>query len=215
MAAQSGIYEIVNTVNGKRYIGSAKNLPRRWAEHRRALRKGEHRNRHLQFSWNKHAEMAFMFKPILVCHPSMLTFYEQQLLDKVKPEYNIAKDATAPMTGRKHSAATRAKMSEKLIGNSRAVGFKYPMEACEERSKRMIGNKWGTGFRHTDEARRRISEARKGHAVSDDNRAKQAAMMRGNQIRAGAVLSAETRAKMSATKKARNAQKRAAWGVPE
>lgn len=27
---QSGIYEILNTVNGKRYIGSAKNFSKRW-----------------------------------------------------------------------------------------------------------------------------------------------------------------------------------------
>ena len=34
---KSGIYKIVNLINGKVYIGSAVNFEKRWREHRRGL----------------------------------------------------------------------------------------------------------------------------------------------------------------------------------
>ena len=48
MIQQSGIYEILNTVNGKRYIGSAVNLAKRWKEHRTGLNRKDHANQILQ-----------------------------------------------------------------------------------------------------------------------------------------------------------------------
>lgn len=67
MENQSGIYEIVNTVNGKRYIGSAKKFKIRWSKHVSALRLCKHHSRHLQAAWNKYGEAAFKFLPILTC----------------------------------------------------------------------------------------------------------------------------------------------------
>src|SRR5574340_833239 len=97
----TGVYEILNRENGKRYIGSALNLNRRIGRHRGDLRRGEHHSQKLQRAWNKHGEQAFVFKEILTCQPSMLLFYEQQLLDKAQPEYNIGAIAGAAMLGRK------------------------------------------------------------------------------------------------------------------
>ena len=96
MASQSGIYEILNTANGKRYIGQAVNFAKRWKKHLTELRGGRHHSRHLQSAWNKHGETTFRFLPILTCAKSMLSFYEQQLLDKAKPEYNIQPIAGSP-----------------------------------------------------------------------------------------------------------------------
>lgn len=113
----SGIYEILNTANGKRYIGSAKDLDCRWKLHRRELLGGRHVNKHLQRAWNKYGEGAFKFLPILTCAKTkqMLEFYEQQLLDKVKPEYNICKKAGTTL-GMVHSPEARAKMKERSTG---------------------------------------------------------------------------------------------------
>ena len=46
----SGVYAIVNTLNGKKYVGSTKCFKERFAEHRSQLRKGNHKNVHLQNS---------------------------------------------------------------------------------------------------------------------------------------------------------------------
>ena len=57
----SGIYAIVNCVNGKRYVGSAVNFRRRLYGHRSHLRRGTHHNHHLQTAWVKYGHDAFVF----------------------------------------------------------------------------------------------------------------------------------------------------------
>lgn len=52
----SGVYEIRNTLNNKRYIGSSINIYRRWRDHKRMLNLSVHPNKHLQSAWNKYGE---------------------------------------------------------------------------------------------------------------------------------------------------------------
>lgn len=62
MEIKSGVYKIVNIVNGKFYVGSSININKRWGEHKRSLRKNCHNNDFLQKSWNKHGEINFKFE---------------------------------------------------------------------------------------------------------------------------------------------------------
>jgi len=55
----SGIYMILNLLNRKRYIGSAVNLRARRHDHFSALRRGIHKNSHLQNAFNKYGKNAF------------------------------------------------------------------------------------------------------------------------------------------------------------
>ena len=55
----SGIYMILNLLNGKRYIGSAVNLRTRRHDHFSALRRGTHKNPHLQHAFSKYGRNAF------------------------------------------------------------------------------------------------------------------------------------------------------------
>lgn len=55
----SGVYQIYNTVNGKRYIGSSIHIEQRFKEHLRNLRANKHVNAHLQCAWNKYGEQSF------------------------------------------------------------------------------------------------------------------------------------------------------------
>lgn len=125
----SGIYEIVNLVNGKRYIGSAKDFARRWSAHRRALRLGEHSNRYLQASWDKHGEDAFAFRHVLFCMVPDLIRAEQVLLDGVKPEYNLSPTAGSTL-GVRYSEESRRRLSEAMMG--KALGRKRSPEAIEK-----------------------------------------------------------------------------------
>ncbi len=189
MMNQSGIYEILNTVNGKRYIGQSQNMKNRWTTHRRELRKGVHSNPKLQRAWNKCGEVAFKFLPILTCAKSMLDFYEQQLLDKVEPEYNIAVAAGAPMRGRKHTpefcAAARerrhtpeakAKISARQIGRKnpgawKTHEFNRGKKRLPETLAKMSKNRKGkdVGRTHTPEACAAISAAHKGKPLSAEH----------------------------------------------
>ena len=187
---QSGIYEILNIVNGKRYIGSAKSLSRRWKEHRRLLERGKHHSQILQRAWDKYGGDAFKFLPILTCAKSMLLFYEQQLLDKVEPEYNVATNASAPMTGKKHTLEALAKISKASTGNTYSLGTKRSAETCAELSRVK------RGVKKSEDHKRKIGDGHRGKTVPEHVRL---AMM-GNKFALGHVHSVESRALMSKNK---------------
>jgi group I intron endonuclease len=150
----AGIYEILNTTSGKRYIGSASNLKKRWRDHSRELNRGMHYSILLQRAWNKYGGAAFKFLPILTCAKSMLLFYEQQLLDKARPEYNINPTAGSRV-GARHSPETRAKISAALVGR------KLSAEHCASLSIAHLANPGrGTlGWKHTPETIAKMSAA--------------------------------------------------------
>ena len=154
MENKTGIYEILNTANGKRYIGQASHIRKRWEQHRWHLKRGLHHSPPLQRAWNKYGERSFKFRVILTCAVSMLDFYEQQLLDKVKPEYNLAP----------------------IAGSSR--GVKHPPRTAEQRATNARAQ---LGKRHTLESRRHMSDVFKGRVYSKEAVAKSAASRTGGK----------------------------------
>lgn len=160
MAFTSGIYEIVNHKNGKRYIGSAVNMPKRWGTHKWALRNDRHDNKHLQAAWDKYGEEVFEFNLIMLCDRAVMKEWEQRYMDEFAPEYNIAPKASHPMLGRKHSMKTRAIMSEKLLGNTRSVGCVRSVSHREAISAAHLGKK------RSPEFGRHVSKGKKGKPVA-------------------------------------------------
>ena len=102
----AGVYKIQNTTNGKFYIGSSSiNIYSRFKKHLNFLRKGNHANSKLQNSFNKYGEASFKLIVIELVEKGILN-REQHYMDSLKPFYNIAKIAGAPMADRKHSKET-------------------------------------------------------------------------------------------------------------
>lgn len=91
---QSGIYAIVNRINGKEYRGSAaSSFRQRWNEHLSDLSRGVHPNKHLQAAWNKYGPQAFDFVILeVVSGRAALIAAEQRwiddALDRGIPLYN-------------------------------------------------------------------------------------------------------------------------------
>lgn len=94
----SGIYQIKNIVNDKKYIGSAKNFQKRINTHLYLLRKDRHHSGKLQEDFNYFGEDNFEFSILeLVNNKHELLKYEQKwldLFDSSNKGYNILDLAT-------------------------------------------------------------------------------------------------------------------------
>jgi group I intron endonuclease len=210
---KSGIYEIVNLANGKRYVGSAVNLHKRWGIHRSALNNCKHVNRHLQAAWNKRGGQAFAFSVIEYCDKLALIDREQHYIDTLCPEYNLCRTAGSTL-GTKRSSMTRARMRTAQLGK------KHSAEALAKMSAIQLGRK------HSTTTRLKMSAVALGKNKSAETRARMraVAIAIGRKVpaehlanRRGTKHSEETRAKMSAAaigkkkSKETRANMRAAW----
>ena len=94
------IYRIINKVNGKFYIGSTKDISKRWYQHCFALNNNTHYNTHLQNAWNKYGEENFEFEILEECDDNKQFEIEQEYLYKYQPfgenGYNISTDIIDP-----------------------------------------------------------------------------------------------------------------------
>jgi excinuclease UvrABC nuclease subunit len=87
----SGVYRIVNKVNGNEYVGQSKKIEERWKTHQSCLTHDRHSNQHLQNAWNLYGAGAFRFEKLEENIPcEELEIKEKEYIDKLKPEYNIA-----------------------------------------------------------------------------------------------------------------------------
>ena len=77
----SGIYKIINRVNGKYYVGSTYRFLRIVVEHKFDLRHNKHCNNKLQHAWNKYGESMFEFVIVEHLPAERLILIEQQYLD--------------------------------------------------------------------------------------------------------------------------------------
>jgi len=136
MRLNSGVYEIVNLSNGKRYIGSTANLRVRKHMHFSELKYQRHHSAYLQSSYDKHGVACFQFRILIYCNHASCLYYEQALLDLIAPEYNISPSATSPF-GIRRSEATKAKL--------RAYGARP--EVRKKRREVMIDNQYGLSNR--------------------------------------------------------------------
>lgn len=147
----SGIYQIVNLVNGKKYVGSAVNLNSRKRTHFSNLRLNKHCNNHLQNAWNKYEENNFKFEVIeYVENKIKLIEKEQYWIDKLnvcndKFGYNIAPKAGSQL------------------------GFKHSEKTLKKFLKR--NNGW-YGKHHTEKTKIKISKANKGRIKSKEEKLK-------------------------------------------
>jgi group I intron endonuclease len=94
---KSGIYKIVSKINNKFYIGSAKDINKRWKRHIRDLKNKRHINQHLQRCYDKYGEDNFSFEIVEICNKEELLIKEQYYLDSLKAYevgFNIGKNAS-------------------------------------------------------------------------------------------------------------------------
>jgi len=92
LSGKVGIYAIINITNNHCYVGQSKDIRARWKGHRGGLRRGNHGNMYLQNAWNFYKEQSFKFTVLETCDYSDLDYKEQYWIERLEPEYNIARN---------------------------------------------------------------------------------------------------------------------------
>lgn len=189
---KSGIYLIRNILNGKCYVGSSKNLEWRKHRHFTQLRNGDHHCSHLQRSFLKHGEDAFVFVVVeMVADLGKLIEREQHWIDETKKNvrlYNSAMVAGSQL-GIKRSEETIQKM--RLAQKGKVIGE----EARKKMSKAKLGTCFRKGKKASDDTRKRISDSKKGTVVSDETRKLLSQKRIGNKNALGHKQTSDTIAK--------------------
>jgi group I intron endonuclease len=163
----SGIYAIINKINGHKYIGSSADITNRWKRHIKRLENNDHHSRHLQNAWNKYGKDNFEFAVLIECPVGDLLDHEQEQIDSGRPEYNVSPTA-GRTAGVIRSAEYRRKQSESQRGK------RLSAETRQKISDGMKGKKNSLGVIRvvSEETRKKISRSLMGHPVSEESRRK-------------------------------------------
>lgn len=197
-AKMSGIYEVVNSTNGRRYVGSSVDIRRRLNQHRAALRRGDHHNSYLQSAWNKHGESAFEFRVVSVCDADVLIEREQEAFREMKPEYNLSPTAgnilgfrlteaqKRKRRGRKqspewvekraeqHRGAKRSEKTRSLISDAK-IGKKMPKRSASHRDALSASLK---GKKKSPEHMAALQRGRRDRVITAEENAKRSESLR-------------------------------------
>ena len=83
-----GIYKITNTITGDFYIGSSKDVKRRWAAHKCPSSWKRFPNNQLYQDMQKYGVDSFVFEVLAEVEESFLKEKEQYFIETLKPTYN-------------------------------------------------------------------------------------------------------------------------------
>lgn len=176
---QSGIYAIRCIPTGKRYVGSAASIKKRWGDHSRLLMRDGHHSRHLQQAWKKYGPDAFAWEILELVEEILLLDREQHFIDLHRAAdqrfgFNVRPVARSNK-GLKFSEESRARVSESLRGRRHS----------EESRRKMADAHRGKGL--SAETRAKLADAHRGKAIPPEARENMAAAHRGKPMSAGSL----------------------------
>lgn len=162
----STIYVIENTVNSKKYVGQTRDLNSRRNNHFSKLRTNKHPNKHLQSSWNKHGESAFIFKVLIDDLPEKyVDDMERGLIATLRtmiPKYGYNSESGGN-ANKRASDQTRKRIGDASRGRKASEETRQKMRAkvvSEETRQKMSKAHKGRVF--TEEWKQKISRAKTG-----------------------------------------------------
>ena len=125
----SGVYKITNTATGDFYIGSSKNVKRRWKDHKCPSTWNERPNNPMYQDMKRYGLDYFVFEILEEVEPKQLKETEQQFIETLKPTYNSNRANGFDVERRKkyrkeYNKSEKSKMSNKKSRN------KYRNQLC-------------------------------------------------------------------------------------
>jgi len=192
-----GIYAIVHVPTNRAYVGSSKNVNKRFLCHASFLRNGKHHCAHFQNSFNLHGPEAFQFRVLAECSTrEEAQELEQAMLDIwYEVFYNVSKradhlhrlgrpldESTKQKISFKNSGAFRSPEQRTLISNSLKKRYQDGMRSPQ------------LGRKHSADAKAKIKAKRAfqmptnlGKVASQETRQKQSLAKKGNRYHAKTV----------------------------
>ena len=128
-----GIYKITNTITGDFYIGSSKNVKRRWTEHKCKSSWNKCPNNPMYLDMQKYGVDKFVFEILEEVEVEQLKEKEQQFIELLKPTYNDRKAKGWNVERRKESHRKSNKeyqKSDKGKESHRKANNKYDNQLC-------------------------------------------------------------------------------------
>lgn len=142
----SGVYKITNKITGDFYIGSSKNIRKRWTEHRSPSVQKEHLGMLIYQAFQQYGLENFDFE--IIEETDNLKNREQYFIDLLKPVYNTYA-ATTGMTIKEYNK--QYQKSEKWHQYQKQYGKQY--------SKSEEGHQRQEQYRKSEKGRRAIRKA--------------------------------------------------------
>ena len=127
-----GIYKITNAITGDFYIGSSKNVKRRWAAHKKPSTWKNYPNNPLYLDFQKYGLENFVFEILEVVEIDKLKEKEQEFIETLKPTYNNYYAKGRDIERRKEACR---KASRKYEKSDKRKEYKKEYEKSDKRKK--------------------------------------------------------------------------------
>jgi group I intron endonuclease len=152
-----GVYSIRCKISNLEYVGSSWNITHRWGTHKRELRSGKHRNKHLQGHWRKYGEETFEFLILENCSRSK-TIERETVWIKRKNSFEDGYNQTPTAEPLKFmSRRAKAAVRERTIFRNKTIS--QTAEQRAQAGQRLI--QINKTLPHSEERRRLASERAK------------------------------------------------------
>ena len=206
------VYMHTNKINGKKYIGITSKRPNQRWRNGKGYEPGQYfYNAIMKYGWDsfshdilfsglseedaKQKEIQLISEYNTTCelYGYNLTRGGDGALGRTMSDDTKKKIGNANR-GNKLSHESRKRISESLLGNTRAKGHRHTEDVKKKISDSLVGNTNAKGFKHTEETRSKMSKSHIGIEFSESRRKKISDANRGR------VMSDETKRKISESK---------------
>ena len=146
------VYKITNTITNDFYIGSSKNVKRRWANHKWPSVWNRCPNNQMYIDMQKYGVDKFAFEVIEEVEIEKLKEKEQQFIEKLKPIYNN-RNANGWDTERYKESKKKYRQSNKGKETQNKYNKKYNNQLCSYNGETITLNAltnrfWRQGIDH-------------------------------------------------------------------
>ena len=159
---KSGIYKILNTVNGKAYIGSSENIKRRLKDHKGYLQNNKHPSTHLQNAYNKYGVASFEYSILEYCEVEILEVREDYWLSLVPNDKKYKQRAVSKSNrGMRWSEESKCKLKGRKVWNKGLKGI-APSYSIPKGERISVGTEFKKGQTAWNKGTKGIIKANKG-----------------------------------------------------